>query len=295
MATATAHPPAGQRRATIYGLLAATLWGLSFLSTKVAVAVIPPMTLTAAQCTVACLALPAVVLLAREHLRVALGDLPILAVGGVVGVTVFFYCQNTGILKLSASESSLIIATVPVISVLCDRLFLGTRLLKRVYAGSLLSFAGVALIVARPSLHSGASLQGYAFMFGAVLAWVGYGFATRSVARRYGRLSVTFWQSLFGILGSLPFALRESRAWKLPGALVVLNVLFLGLMVSVAAFGLFVATIDRLGVGKASLFINLIPVVAVIAAFFLLGDRLGPLQWAGGSIVLTGVFLATGC
>jgi drug/metabolite transporter (DMT)-like permease len=294
MPAATARFPPGQRRATVYGLLAATLWGLSFLSTKVAVAVIPPMTLTAVQCGVACLALPAVVLLAREHLRIAARDLPILAVGGAVGVTLFYYCQNNGILNLSASESSLIIATVPIVSVLADRVFLGTRLLKRVYAGSLLSFAGVALIVARPSLHSGASPRGYLFMFGAVLAWVGYSFATRTVAQRYGRLSVTFWQSLFGTLGCLPFALRESRAWKLPGTIVVLNVLFLGLMVSVAAFGLFVATIDRLGVGRASVFINLIPVVAVLAAFFLLGDRLGALQWAGGSIVLGGVFLATG-
>jgi drug/metabolite transporter (DMT)-like permease len=281
-----------RRAASLCGILAAVLWGLSFPSTKVAVAAIPPMTLTAAQFIVACLALPAIALGCGKNLRIAPRDAPILALGGIVGVTLFFYCQDNGILRLSASESSLIIAMVPVVSVLSDRVFLGTRFPARVYAGSVVSLAGVALIVLRPAFASGSSLRGYLFMFGAVAAWVGYSFATRGVSRRYGWLAVTFWQGLFGWISCLPFAFREARAWHLPGWTVALNVIYLGLMASVAAFGLFVAAIDRLGVGKANVFINLIPVAAVVGGFTILGDRMGGLQWAGGSIVLAGVFWA---
>ena len=281
-----------RRLAPLYGVLVAVLWGLSFLSIKVTVAVVPPMTLAAARFVLACAVLPLVAVAAGEDLRVARRDVPALVLGGLFGVTLYFYFENNGILLLSASESSLIIGTIPVVSVIAERVFLGTRLPARVHVGSILSFAGVALIVARPS-NAPSSVKGYLYMAGAVASWVAYTFAARKVSIRYGRVSATFWQSLFGLIGCLPFALMEHRAWQSPGASVVLNVLYLGLFCSAAGYWLYVATVDHLGIGKASVFINLIPVVAVVAAFFILGDHLGWLQLAGGSLVLTGVYLAT--
>jgi drug/metabolite transporter (DMT)-like permease len=50
---------------------------------------------------------------------------------------------------------------------------------------------------------------------------------------------------------------------------------------------------EVLGPGRTSLFANLIPVVAVAAAFLILGERLTPNQWAGGLVALGGVWLAT--
>lgn len=285
-------PMSANRTAPLYGMLVAVLWGLSFLSIKVSVEVLPPMTLAAARFIVACAVLPIVAGFAKEDLRIAMRDVPVLILGGILGVTLYFYFENNGILLLSASESSLIIGTIPVVSVISERVFLGTRLPARVYAGSMLSFAGVALIVLRPA-NARSSPQGYLFMLGAVAAWVAYTFATRQVSLRYGRLNVTFWQSLFGLIGCLPFALLEAPAWKTPDTTVVLNVLYLGLICSAAGYWLYVATIDHLGVGKASVFINLIPVVAVIAAFFFLGDRLGTSQWIGATVALAGVYLAT--
>jgi drug/metabolite transporter (DMT)-like permease len=281
-----------KRIAPLFGILVAVLWGLSFLSIKVTVASLPPMTLAAARFVVACVVLPLTARITREDLRIALRDVPVLILGGLLGVTLYFYCENNGILLLSASESSLLIGTIPVVSVLAERIFLGTRLPARVYSGSILSFAGVALIVLQPS-PTPSSWTGYLYMLGAVVAWVAYTFATRSVSQRYGRINVTFWQSLFGLIGCLPFALLEAGHWRRPGPLIVLNVLYLGVVCSAAGYWLYVATIDHLGIGRASVFINLIPVVAVIAAFFLLGDRLGPFQWVGAGIALTGVYLAT--
>lgn len=282
----------GHRTAFLYGVLVAVLWGLSFLSIKVAVVSMPPMTLAAARFVVACAVLPLVSLLARESLRIAAPDIPVLIVGGVLGVTLYFYFENNGILLLSASESSIIVGTIPVVSVISERLFLGTRLPARVYVGSILSFAGVALIVAGPACGS-PSLPGYLYMSGAVAVWVAYTFATRNVSLKYGRVCVTFWQSLFGLLGCVPFALLEAPTWKPLTTNLLLHVLYLGLVCSAAGYWLYMAAIDHLGVGKASLFVNLIPVVTVAAAYLLLGERLGAQQLAGGAVALLGVYLAT--
>ena len=50
---------------------------------------------------------------------------------------------------------------------------------------------------------------------------------------------------------------------------------------------------DTLGAGVASVFINLIPVVSVVASFFILGERLSQLQLGGAAVAVAGVYLTT--
>ena len=277
---------------SLYGLAVSLLWGLSFLSIKVSVAVIPPMTLAVARFVVALAVLPLVALAARERLKVEPRDLPILAAGGFLGVTLYFLGENNGVALLTASESSLVIATIPVLTMLADRLFAGTRLGWRAYLGAALSLAGVALVAAR-SPGGSSSLAGYLYMGLAAVAWVGYTFLTKGVSARYGRINVTFWQSLAGTLGCLPFAFAERGSWALPGAGVTLNVLYLGVFCSAAGYWLYASALNLLGAGRTSVFINLIPVVAVVAAYLVLGERMSALQWAGGAVAVAGVYLAT--
>ncbi len=285
-----------RRAAPLFGLAVALLWGLSFLSIKVAVGAIPPMSLAAARFILAVAVLPLLALAAKEDLRVNARDLPLLAAGGLVGVTIYFLCENNGVSLLSASESSLIIGTIPILTLVAERLFLGTRLGPRTYVGAALSVAGVTLIVLRSGGGGGgapSSTTGYLYMAGAAVSWVVYGFLTRPVASRHGKICVTFWQSLFGLAGCIPFALAESDSWAPVSLPVALNVAYLGLLCSAAGYWLYISALDTLGAGKASVFINLIPVVSVVAAYILLGERLGPGQLAGGLVAVAGVYLAT--
>jgi drug/metabolite transporter (DMT)-like permease len=278
--------------ARAYGAAVALLWGLSFLSIKVAVAAIPPMTLAAARFVIACALLPLIAKLAKEDLRVRARDLPLLAASGFVGISLYFLGENNGVSLLSASESSLIIATIPVLTMLAERVFAGTRLGGRAYAGAALSFGGVALIVAR-SAGAVSSPMGYLYMGIAALSWVGYSFLTRLLPSAYGRVTVTFWQSLFGLAGCIPFALAESASWRAPSLAVSLNVVYLGVACSAVGYWLYITSMQTLGAGKSSVFINLIPVVSVVAAFLVLGERLAPIQLAGGAVAVAGVYLAT--
>ncbi len=279
--------------ALIYAIAVSVLWGLSFLSTKVAVASLPPMTIAAARFVVAVILLYALALGTREELRLRLRDLPLMALGGLSGVTLYFLCENTGIALLTASESSLIIGTIPVLTMLADRLAFGTRLRARSYVGALVSFAGIALIVL-PSIGGGSSsLAGYLLMGGAAACWVVYALVTKPLGTKYGHVAITFWQSLFGLLGCIPFALAESPSWRMPSLPVALNVLYLGVFCSAVGYWLYVVAIDRLGAGTTSVFLNLVPVVSVGAAFFLLGERLGAISLAGGAVAIGGVYLAT--
>jgi drug/metabolite transporter (DMT)-like permease len=281
-----------QGLARAFGFATALIWGLSFISIKVAIVAIPPMTLGLLRFIIAAALLPLLALATRESLRVKPRDLPRLASGGLLGVTLYFLCENNGVKLLSASEASLIVGVIPVVTMLAERLFLGTRVGFRSYLGALLSFAGVGLIAAR-SAGASSSPLGFLYMGGAALCWVAYSFVTRPLSERYGQVSITFWQSLFGMLGFIPFAIAEKASLAGLSAPVVLNVLYLGVFCSALGYWFYVVSLDVLGAGPANSFINLIPVVSVLAAFLFLGERLSGLQWAGAAAAVAGVYLAT--
>jgi drug/metabolite transporter (DMT)-like permease len=274
------------------GLAVALLWGFSFLSIKEGLSFLPPMSLGLARFVIAVALLPLIALAMKEGLAVAWKDQPLLALGGMLGVTFYFYCENNGVKLLSVSESSLVIGVIPVATMLAERVFLKTKLALRSYAGAVLSFVGVGLIAFRSEGASSSPL-GFVFMGGAALSWVAYSFATRSVALRYGRITITFWQSAWGLLGFIPFVIAEKPTLGALSGSMLLNLLYLGVFCSAVGYWFYVTSLDVLGASATSTYINLIPVVTVVAGYFILGDRLGGLQLLGGAAAVAGVYLAT--
>jgi drug/metabolite transporter (DMT)-like permease len=119
-----------------------------------------------------------------------------------------------------------------------------------------------------------------------------YSFLTRPLFDR-GRSQayIVFWQNLFGFLGFLPFAALEIPRMGTPTVPVMLHVLFLALCCSAMGYWLYASALKTLGISVSSVFVNLIPVITVIAGFFILNDRLTALQWCGAALVLGGVYL----
>ena len=281
-----------KRVAVLLATATAFIWGLSFLSIKVVITVVPPMSLGLARFVIATLLLLLFFVAQRSLPRLALRDLPLMAGSGLIGVTLYFAGENNGIMLLSASESSIIVGTIPVLTVLADRLFIHNKLRALQYAGAAMSAIGVSLMVAE-SLKISAQPMGYLYMILAALAWVAYAFATRPLLSKYSQIEVTFWQGLFGALGFLPFALFEKMDWTSLTPLIVGNVLYLAIFCSALGYLFYIISMDVLGAGVASVFINLIPVVSVVASFFILGERLSPLQLGGAAVAVAGVYLAT--
>jgi drug/metabolite transporter (DMT)-like permease len=252
--------------------------------------------------------------------KLVLRDLPCLAGAGLTGVTLYFFCENNGVALVTASEASIIVGFIPVITMAAEwlggRLVLyrrrtggpgpippepgGRRVSGQGWLGAFLSLAGVALVVTFPGGNAGAgggivyplsgNIRGYLYMAGAVLSWVAYGFLTRPLSGRRSRIYIVFWQTLFGLIGFIPFALMERARWGRPDMPVLFHVLFLGICCSALGYWLYAQSLAVLGVAISNIFINLVPVVTVIAGFVLLGDRLSFIQWIGAALVISGVY-----
>ena len=294
-------------------------WGFSFISIKIAVAVFPPMTLGALRFALALAFLFFIKKKMAPAEKIAKKDIPMLAGAGLTGVTLYFFFENNGVSLIPASEASIIIGAIPVLTLIAggigtkitmykkrgpvtaeretgENISGGSSIFRRVIlpgAGALISLTGVAL-VAGVSFALRGAVTGYMFMAGACVSWVTYSFLTRRLFSGHSRIFIVFWQSLAGFIGFLPFACIDflNSSWQMPGLPVWGHVVFLGICCSAMGYWFYALALEVLGVSTSSLFINFIPVVSAIGGYFILGERLSPLQLFGAALVLAGVYLA---
>jgi drug/metabolite transporter (DMT)-like permease len=288
-----------ERRPALAAIISCTLfWGFSFISIKITVAVFPPMSLGLIRFAVSLVFLYFIKRSLAPDERLRLRDLPLLFGAGFIGVTLYFFCENNGVALVTASEASIAIGAIPVLTMTAE--WLTAKLTRRAasirgrqWLGAFISIAGVWL-VAGVSLALSGSVLGYMFMAGAALCWVAYSFLTRPLFSRCSRIYIVYWQSVFGFIGFVPFSVFEFSRWGRPDLTVILHVLFLGICCSALGYWFYVRGLEALGMGVTATFINLIPVVTVIAGFFMLGERLTALQWLGAALVVSGVYLTMG-
>jgi drug/metabolite transporter (DMT)-like permease len=286
----------GKRKAMPYLAVMGTVlfWGLSFVSSKTILnAGVPPMTMVAMRFAAASVLLFPLLKLREPGLRPGRSGYFALAAGGLLGVTIYFFFESRGIALTSATSSSLIIATIPVFTVVAERLFYGTRVAWFRWIGVALSLGGVYLLVGRAdgSERAPGELVGNLLMLGACLSWVAYNMVSRNLHKRFSDFAVTAYQALFGFVFLVPLALLERGSWVPLSGLVILNLLYLAVFCSALSYFLYVFALARIGPVGIAPFINLIPVVGVLGGVFILGESITALQVAGGVIVVAGVLI----
>jgi drug/metabolite transporter (DMT)-like permease len=287
--------PSAPKRATAFLAIWGTVlfWGLSFVSSKTVLnAGVPPMTMVAIRFLVATVVLNLFVRKFDPSARLRKRDIVPLALSGLFGLTIYFFFEARGIKLTSASHASLIIATIPVFTVVAEAIFFRTRITALAAAGIVLSVAGVVFLVRRPGepFLSG-SLVGDLFMFGACLSWVVYILLSKNLHKRMSEIAITAYQSLFGTLFMLPLAILEHRQWVPITLTAGLNIVYLALFCSALSNFLYVHALSRLGPIVISPYVNLIPVVSVLGGVLILGESLAWGQVVGGALILAGVLI----
>ena len=128
----------------------------------------------------------------------------------------------------------------------------------------------------------------------ASLVWSSYTVLARRDIHTYGSLPVTAWTLWVGtiplVLLGFP-QLRETDLSSLsPGAWI--GVVYAGTLAVGVAYLLWNRGVRRLGNARTALHSNLVPVVALAAAWVLLGERPTATQVTGAVVIIGGVTLA---
>jgi drug/metabolite transporter (DMT)-like permease len=290
-----------ERRKALAAIIACVLfWAFSFISIKITVAVFPPMSLGLLRFAIALVFLYPIKLKLAPGEKLKARDIPLLLGAGLFGVTFYFFCENNGISLVTASEASIAIGAIPVLTMIADRLSRKFTRNKnsalpqigiRQWIGAFVSIAGVWLVAGVPFALSG-SVKGYVYMAGAALFWVVYSLLTRPLFVRCSRIYIVFWQSVAGFIGFIPFSIMEFNQWGRPDLPVILHLVFLGVCCSALGYWYYARSLEVLGMSVSAIFINLIPLLTVIFGFIVMGDRLTFLQWLGALFVIGGVYLS---
>lgn len=264
-------------------------WGLSFPSIKAALTEFPPMTLAFGRFVLAGSVLGALFAWKGPRTKFTPKDWGSLVLSVLTGITLYFLFENHGVKLIPASAASLIIAGIPILTLLAERVVHKRRLGAVGVGATLASFVGAGLLVGVPSGPDAGNPWGYVLMFGAALAWVAYLFTMKPLQEGHPNLAVTAWQMILGAVSLAPFALAELPEWRWPSVAGWGHLVFQGLVCSAASYLLYNYALDKLGMRTASMAVNLIPVVTAVAAYVFLGELLGPWQWVGGGLVLASV------
>ncbi len=207
----------------------------------------------------------------------------------------YFVGESLGLVRVSSTLASMMIALIPVLSPVFAYIFLRERLTALNITGLFVSFAGVAIFSTTKGAELNASPLGLLFLLFAVLSAIAYGIVIKKLSGRYRPITIVTVQNLLGALYFLPlmmvFELNATLSATPPSSIIV-NLVMLAVFGSSLAFILVTISIRELGIVKTNVFANIIPIITAISAYFLLGEDFSERKILGMVVVIGGIFLA---
>lgn len=284
-----------------FGALAAiTLWGLSFVATKIALAELTPVTLVFTRFAIGTVVLHAILAARGEPLSPPRSMLGALALIGFVSIFVHQMLQVHGLALTTAVRTGWLIGLVPIWSAVLAALTLHERFGVRKVAGLALGFVGAVLVVTRGQLSTSVlalpSTKGDLLVLASTVNWAVSTVLARGTVARLGSARATAGSMLLGWLMLAPlFVLAGGwREWSGLSSSAILATLFLGVGCSGLAYLFWYGALARLDASKVAAFLYLEPLVTCAAAVPFLGEPLGATTLVGGLVVLAGVALVQG-
>lgn len=279
----------------VLALLTVLIWGTTFASTKVLLATWTPVEILVMRFV---LGLVFLSLMCPRWLPWAGWRRELLLAGaGLCGVTLYFLLENVALTYSQASNVGVIVSVTPFLTALLAHAFLkGERLTRRFALGFVLSVGGIALMMlnGRYVLHLNPLGDTLALL--AALAWAVYSVLMKK-AGQTGSSVIRMTQRVFvyGLVMMVPCLLlfETSTSFLARGNLASWgNILYLGAMASAFCFAVWNRVVKQLGAMQASVYIYLVPVIAVVSSAVVLHERLTSVALAGTGLTLLGVIVS---
>ncbi|HEY5586454.1 MAG TPA: DMT family transporter [Ruminiclostridium sp.] len=273
-------------------LLTVVFWGYSFVSTKIILGELPPITIAFFRQIIASGVLVVFLFVKKLFVKMPMKDIILLAASSFFGINLYFLFENIGLKYTTASNASIIIAAVPIFTLVTESLFYKFKVSKRLIACVIVSTIGVfGVIFENGSLDfSSGSTKGNLLMIGAVISWVIYTIICKSLTGKYNGIVITAYQMIAGSILFIPFVIPDISQWHGISTYSLINLLYLALFCSALAYYLYNLAVKSLGATISSMFLNLIPVVSIIGGVLVLGEKISLLQIGGMLLIMLSLF-----
>lgn len=212
---------------------------------------------------------------------------------GMVGCPVTLYLA---LHYTTATSTSLINGTGPLITAVLAAWLLHARLTRSQFAGTIISLLGVVLVIGAGESRKLSEFtlnQGAMIMLVNVVMWGLYSVMGRVVTRSRSALWVTAYSTWFAVPFLLLAAALEWR--RMPPTVdvpLVLALAYIGVFSTCLAYLAWNEGVRRVGPDGAMAFYNMLPVFGVLMGALFLGERMTAGQWLGGGLIIAGGLVA---
>jgi drug/metabolite transporter (DMT)-like permease len=294
LSRAHAASAAERRLAELAVLGVMVVWAGNFIVVKSAVAVLPPVGFTFLRFLLASVTLLVLLRVREGSIGMPRRDLvPILALGGL-GFGLYQILWTTGLTSIAAGDSALIIAATPVLVAILAVIARSDVLTPIKLAGVLISFGGVAVVIASgPGLSLGGSLAGEAITLAAALCWSIYTAFAAPFLRRNSPLRATAWATVAGTavlapIGILQLGTVDASAFPQE---VLFALIYAGMLAAGVSNVIVLNGVKIVGPTRTAALQFLVPALAVVLAAIFIAEPIRPGQVVGGLIIVAGVLL----
>jgi drug/metabolite transporter (DMT)-like permease len=207
----------------------------------------------------------------------------------------YFLGESFGLTYVSATVCSVMISTIPVVATIGAWLIFKEKLKGINYAGIILSFVGVMVFILNKDGSISFDIKGLGFLVLAVISAVGYNLTLSKLVGTYSPVYIVNVQNIIGAVLFLPlFLIFDLKHFvSTPFNFNMFKpIIELSVFCSCGAFILFAYSVKDLGITKANVFSNSIPVFTAIFSFMLIGEKLTFQNIAGMAIVIAGLLMS---
>ncbi len=285
------------RRATVGLLLCTFFWGTSFALMKIVASEVAPLLAVFVRILFGIPVLTGAMWMRREFALPTRREVLPLVFLGAMGVVFHQNIQFYGMQSAGVANANWMLAGTPSLVALLGWIFLKERLGAVEIAGLLLSGFGVLLVVGLGTRGLGMfALSGTGDLLIAISAvnWAVFQILSRKLVTARPPTFTAFWINVAALVIQTVFVVSTRQdvsqlaritpsAW---GAIC-----FLGCVCSGLGYVLWYDGLSVMPVARVSAFQFLQPILGVVAAYFLVGERFTPFIFVGGALIMIGVWM----
>lgn len=270
------------------------IWGANFSVVKLALREFPPLAFTGLRFAIATALLLCVLRWREGWEKLPAGVWWRLVGLGLVGNTLYQTLFVYGLKQTTAANSSLLVATSPVLVPLLGALFKIERLRRHVVAGIALAFVGTAIVIAaRGVALSRETLAGDLLTLTSAVCWSLYTLGVRVLGARLSTLRLTALTMLTGTPGLLVLGAPQlvSLDWGALSLMAWLTLSYATLLALLVAYVLWNLSVRKVGGSRTAVYSCAIPLAATLIAWPLLGERPLAIHAVSAALIIGGVLL----
>ncbi|MDX9772797.1 MAG: DMT family transporter [Bacteroidales bacterium] len=276
-------------------VLAMIFWSFSFVWFKIANRSYDPIAIVFIRLCVAIVFLSGFIWITGRHTHIKRGDRKYFLLLALFEPFFYFLGESFGLTYVSSTVGSVIISTIPVFAVIFAWVIFREKLKLINYLGVILSFVGVIIFITNSTGSVTLNPKGLALMFLAVISATGYNMVLHRLVSDYDPVTIVNIQNIIGAILFLPLFLIFDLKGLIATGIVLESfgsILLLAIFASCGAFVLFAYSVGHVGISRANIFSNLIPVFTALFAFLIVGDKLTLRNGIGMMVVIAGLFLS---